>query len=206
MRNADNITKGWGMAVVDKNKATKKNSDPAQNQYKAMWAEVVNVIAKTLDTFDQDQVRDAIKADRDNITAEMSASLPKPAVVEFIDKHFDTVWYHLSDPRGTTRHVGRQQGLQNEAYELRLIAGPVGSRLHTCVASEGARASALARPHRRTSCPPSGGPVTVRLKPDTTDNRKPLGYEDVSGGQRAPPVRGDGMMSPPGTGASDAAP
>jgi len=42
------------------------------------------------------------QADRDNITAEMSASLPKPAVVEFIDKHFDTVWYHLSDPRGTT--------------------------------------------------------------------------------------------------------
>ena len=102
MRNADNITKGWGMAVVDKTKATKKNSDPAQNQYKAMWAEVVNVIAKTLDTFDQDKVRDAIKADRDNITAEMSACLPKPAVVEFIDKHFDTVWYHLSDPRGTT--------------------------------------------------------------------------------------------------------
>ena len=61
MRNLDNIAKSWGMSVVDKNKATRKNSDPAQNQYKAMWAEVVNVIAKTLDTFDQDQVRDAIK-------------------------------------------------------------------------------------------------------------------------------------------------
>src|SRR6185436_11523416 len=102
MRNADNITKGWGMAVVDKNKATKKNSDPAQNQYKAMWAEVVNVIAKTLDTFDQEKVHDAIKADRDNITAELSTCLPKPAVVDFIDKHFDAVWDHLSDPPGTT--------------------------------------------------------------------------------------------------------
>ena len=32
-----------------------------------MWAEVVNVIAKALDTFDQAKVHDAIKADRDNI-------------------------------------------------------------------------------------------------------------------------------------------
>ena len=117
MRNLDNIAKGWGMSVVDKNKATKKNSDPAQNQYKAMWAEVVNVIAKTLDTFDQDKVRDAIKADRDNITAEMSACLPKPAVVEFIDKHFDTVWDHLSDPPGTTLKLD-----DNKDYRTKLTS------------------------------------------------------------------------------------
>jgi hypothetical protein len=100
MRNADNITKGWGMSVVDKNKVTRRNADPAQSQYKAMWAEVVNVIAKALDSFDQEKVHEAIKADRENITGEMSACVPKPAVNDFIDRHFDAVWEHLTDPPG----------------------------------------------------------------------------------------------------------
>jgi hypothetical protein len=85
---------------VDKNMVARRNSDPAQAQYKAMWAEVVNVIAKALDTFDQTKVHEAIKADRNNITNEMSACVPKPAVTEFIDQHFDAVWDHLSDPPG----------------------------------------------------------------------------------------------------------
>jgi hypothetical protein len=100
MRNVDNIGKGWGLSVVDKNKVARRNSDPAQAQYKAMWAEVVNVLAKALDSFDQDKVHEAIKADRANITAEMSACVPKPAVGDFIDTHFEAVWDHLLDPPG----------------------------------------------------------------------------------------------------------
>ena len=117
MRTSDNISKGWNLSVVDKKKAVRKNSDPAQAQYKAMWAEVVNVIAKAIDTFDQDKVHAAIKTERDAITAQMSALVPKPAVTDFIDRHFDAVWDHLLDPPQTTLNAE-----DNKDYRTRLTS------------------------------------------------------------------------------------
>ena len=94
-----------------------------------MWAEVVNVIAKALDTFDQEKVHEAIKADRDNITSEMSTCVPRPAVDRL---HRQTLRRRLGPPdrpagRGDAQ-AGGEQGLPGEAHELQLIGSTRGDR------------------------------------------------------------------------------